>query len=380
MSYFIHLHVHSEFSRFDGYNTIQQLYQKANADNMASIAITDHHNVFSWFHMPEMEKAYQVNSIYGIELNVGMNHITALAMNETGLRNIWILNNLGYKKSARPNITEKQLVRYAEGIYFLSGCARGKIPNLLFQRLNRKARAAIEFYRYISKGNFALEVQNYGRNNQESIRKFINLSVDCGVEIIPTNDTHYLDKQDYVFYSNLLSIRSKGKAISLNKENYFKTTEEMELSFPAFMLEQTKKIEQKCMVNFPSFLMKQTGDREIPICKIEYYSDAEAIKKALFLRKEYKLGNYFYMKMLKENLKLEDIHPNESSFESLVLSFELRGKIRKISAHPNFYIKTNENFPIFMDSAEKKFVAQIDKEAAHKIGIPVYDSRIIRCK
>ena len=43
---FVHLHVHSQYSILDGQASISNLVDKAIADGMKGIAITDHGNMF----------------------------------------------------------------------------------------------------------------------------------------------------------------------------------------------------------------------------------------------------------------------------------------------------------------------------------------------
>ena len=46
MSQFVHLHVHTEYSLLDGVASISTLVDKAMADGMLGMAITDHGNMF----------------------------------------------------------------------------------------------------------------------------------------------------------------------------------------------------------------------------------------------------------------------------------------------------------------------------------------------
>lgn len=345
---------------------------------MKALAITDHHNVFSWFKMIEAERKYGVKPIFGSELNVGNHHITALAMNEKGVRNIWMLNNIGHQKKARPKITERELKQYAEGIYFLSGCSKGKVPSLLAEREFKKLLDTVEEYKNTFHQNFALEIQNHGRSyNQAVMRTFISLGVKKKIDIIPTNDCHYLNKEDHLFHSRLLSMHTQGKIKQNNTQNYFKTTEEMKEKFPEFMLEQTKEIEKKCEVNLFDMLKNQVGNNEIPLSMLYYYDDASALQKALYSNKQYKLGSYLYKKMKKEDLLLEDIYPSEEIKEELSFAYGLRGKLFQIEPDPNYYIKTDETFPIYRTSKDKEVSAQIDILTAKSLDIPIYDRRKI---
>jgi DNA polymerase III alpha subunit len=77
MTTFSHLHCHTQFSLLDGAASISSLYQKAVADQMPAIAITDHGNMFGAFEF--VAEAYkhknpdgslQVKPIVGCEFYV----------------------------------------------------------------------------------------------------------------------------------------------------------------------------------------------------------------------------------------------------------------------------------------------------------------------
>ncbi|MDE7025673.1 MAG: PHP domain-containing protein, partial [Paramuribaculum sp.] len=46
MTPFVHLHVHTQYSLLDGQSAVPNLVDKALADGMAGLAITDHGNMF----------------------------------------------------------------------------------------------------------------------------------------------------------------------------------------------------------------------------------------------------------------------------------------------------------------------------------------------
>lgn len=378
MTDYIHLHVHSEFSPFDGCITLASLFEKAFQVGMNAIAVTDHHTVFSWFKMSEYEKSYSVRGLRGAELNVGNHHITAIALNEKGLYNLSMLNNLGYAKKTRAKISERELKQHHDGIYFLSGCSKGKIPSLLMKRDFKKAYDTVLDYKQLFSSRFALEVQNHGSaNNQTLMRAFISLGVKTGVEIIPTNDCHYLNQEDHGFHSNFLHMKTLGKIKQHNKQNYVKTREEMNQFFPDFMLAQTERVANMAQVDFQAFLKSLKGDKKLPLSVMTYYDDAEALRKILYSKKNYKLGQYMYHKMKKEELRLEDIYLSNELKDVLPFAYQLRGKLYKIEADPHHYIHANDVFPFFRGEKNQPLSAQLDYFTAQQLDLPVYDERKI---
>ena len=67
MPNFSHLHVHTQFSLLDGAAPIASLMQKAKADNMRAVAMTDHGNMFGAFQFVAEAAKVGVTPIVGCE-------------------------------------------------------------------------------------------------------------------------------------------------------------------------------------------------------------------------------------------------------------------------------------------------------------------------
>ncbi|MCK9300798.1 MAG: PHP domain-containing protein, partial [Bacteroidales bacterium] len=153
MSSFVHLHVHSQYSILDGQASVQALVDKAVADQMPAIALTDHGNMFGAkeFHNYVKAKNAQtqtaIKPIIGCEVYVARNgkelhrkevkedargwHLILLAKNFTGYKNlIKIVSRAwtdGYYYCARTD--HKDLETYREGLIASSACLGGEIPS-----------------------------------------------------------------------------------------------------------------------------------------------------------------------------------------------------------------------------------------------------------
>jgi len=371
----IHLHTHTEGSFFDGCCKLNELFLKCQKENMPAIGITDHHNVYSWFKAAKLAKQYNIKAIYGMELNVDKHHLVGLAMNETGLKHLLLLNNLAYSGKRSGKVKESEVFTYSEGIFFLSGCTKGKIPSLLLQGQYEKAEQAAKLYQEKCNGNFALEIQSYQfSSKQQMVKDLISLAKKCQLLIVPTNDCHFLEKNDYGIHHQLVHMHTQGKIKLRNTQNYVKNYDEMRKVFPASILKNTEVIAEQCNVDFLSFMEKQNGTYELPLSMMYYYDEAEALKKALFSNKKYALGNFLYKKMKKENLSLCDIRSGEIEQE-LLFAQALKEKLYKVERDPYYYIKVNEYFPIYRKSKEEEPAAQVDYWTAKELGFFIEDRR-----
>lgn len=373
---FTHLHVHSENSLFDGMAKVEEILQWCKQLGMHSIAITDHHNVYAWFQLHKLAKKYGIKPLFGIELNVGKHHLTAIALSNEGLANLCRLNNLGYQGKSARKITEEDIFCYQEGVYFLSGCMKGKIPSLLQEGKEEEAYAAATHYHTIFHKRFAIEIQSYQFKNKPDVtKKLIRLAKHCGIDIVPSNDCHFIHQKDAINHKQLVSMHSNGKIQLKNNENYMKSTEEMQKFYPELVIANTEKISRLVNTDFDAFIHTLKGDHTLPISMMYYYDDASSLKAALFDRKKYALGNYMYKKMVKGKLTLEQVEITEEIKESIDYAFSLRNKLYQIEPDPYYAIHVSELFPRWRKTKEATTCGQLDYFTAVELGLLIQDNR-----
>src|SRR5437867_1151490 len=100
---FVHLHCHSHYSLLDGASPIEGLVQKAKAQGMNALALTDHGNLYGALEFYQEAKAVGINPILGYEAYIAPGsrfqreadatgeasyHLTLLAQNAQGFRNL----------------------------------------------------------------------------------------------------------------------------------------------------------------------------------------------------------------------------------------------------------------------------------------------------
>ena len=102
----VNLHVHSEHSFLDGLSTINSIVQRAVTLGQSSIAITDHGECSGHFKLQREADKHGIKPIFGMEGYFTDNrfekngkkgefydHMTILALNQTGLNNLWSLSS-----------------------------------------------------------------------------------------------------------------------------------------------------------------------------------------------------------------------------------------------------------------------------------------------
>ena len=272
MEDFIHLHVHTYYSILDGQSSIKRLVDKAVANGMKGMAITDHGDMFGIkeFHdyVGGINKGRKKEGldpfipIFGCEMYVsrhgskslrrgkedqGGYHLIVLAKNYQGYKNlIKLVSNSwvdGYYM--RPRTDREDLEKYHEGLMVCSACIAGEVPAKILQGDIAGAREAIEWYHNLFGDDYYLELQRHEvkdptiRANRETYplqqkanKVLIELAHEYGIKLVCTNDAHFVDQENAEAHDHLLCL-STGKELDdptrmlYSKQEWFKTREEM---------------------------------------------------------------------------------------------------------------------------------------------------------
>lgn len=276
---FIHLHNHTEYSILDGAVKIESLIQRAKEYKMDAVAITDHGNIFGAVQFFNAARETGVRPILGCEMYVAPkgrkhkkpspdgtnhNHLVLLVKNEIGYRNLCKLITLSYLEGFyyRPRIDKKLLSKHSEGLIGLSACLKGEINEYLRRDFDLKAEeTAREYLSIFKNGNFFLELQDHGLEDQKKINpKIIQMGEKLKIPLVATNDVHYLEKEDAESHDVLLCIQTNKKVKDKDRirfgseEFYFKSTDEMAALFSQVpeALENTYRIAEQCDFNLAS--------------------------------------------------------------------------------------------------------------------------------
>jgi DNA polymerase III subunit alpha len=253
---FVHLHTHTEYSLLDGASRITALFERAAQEGMPALAMTDHGAMFGALNFYEAGVKAGVKPILGVEAYVApgsrfdrspgedaekYRHLTLLARNETGYRNLLKLvtdaSIDGFYH--RPRIDKELLAERAEGLIGLSGCLASEIARFVVAGQDPRAVEAAATYRDIFEpGAFFLEVQDHGIAEQRVVNtKLLELSRDLGVPLVATNDIHYTHRDDAKPHDVLLCIQQQKVQTDTQRlkfdteEFYLKTAEEMRETF-----------------------------------------------------------------------------------------------------------------------------------------------------
>lgn len=220
---FTHLHVHSDHSLFDGYQTIDEILNRVKELGQEAVAITEHGTMASIieFHKKTLEQ--DIKPIIGCEFyfcedkfikdRAFTHHLILLAKNETGYMNLKRLNKIAFNKDDghfyfKPRIDSKELAEYSDGLICLSACLASIINT-------ENGEKWVQYFKNIFGDDFYLEVQPHPIDEQKEYNfKLLSYCAKYKVKAVVTTDAHYSKKEDAAWHK---------KWIGLQKGEYYTT-------------------------------------------------------------------------------------------------------------------------------------------------------------
>jgi DNA polymerase III subunit alpha len=265
---FTHLHVHTEFSMLDGAARLDEMVAKAVADGQPAIGITDHGNMYGTLEFYKECRKQGIKPIIGTEAYMAHDHrserptrrgrvddsggdteggkklyyhLTLLAENEVGYRNMIQLSSLAFLEGYyyKPRIDWELIEKYSEGLIATTGCLGGQVLQAM---LNGDDKGALEkaarLQDIFGKDNLFVELQDHGIPAQlETNPKLVEIAKKIGAPLLATNDSHYTHREDHEAHDALLCVQTGALISDPNRfkfhghEHYLKTAQEMRYLF-----------------------------------------------------------------------------------------------------------------------------------------------------
>lgn len=231
----IHLHLHTEYSVLDGLPKMAPLMGRVNELGQQAVAITDHGTVSGHLAFWQAARDVGVKPIAGMEGYFSENrraresevegqkptsktaytHITILAKNEQGLKNLWSLSSLAYQEGHyyKPRVDWELLDRFSEGLVVTGGCISGCVSAFFDQsgqRFNQdKGIQRIGRFKEIFDDDFYLEIHTFDSEEVHALNKvLVEVAGDFGIPLIAASDSHYLREEDWLDHEVLMAAQT----------------------------------------------------------------------------------------------------------------------------------------------------------------------------
>jgi DNA polymerase-3 subunit alpha len=264
--------VHSEYSLLDGACKIEALAKRAAEFDQPALGLTDHGVMNGAIEMYEACRKHDVKPILGCEIylvddhaargpgKVERNHLTLLASNDVGYRNLVKLSSAGFLDGlnrGKPSVDMGLIERYSEGVIALTGCLASRFcQRLLDDRVDDARAHADELMGVFGSENVYFEVQKNGLAPQEKCNEgIVKIARELGGSLVGTGDVHYLRREDYDHHTALLCVQTKStiaqpKMTFETNEFYLRDSGEMIAAFEEWpeAIASTLEIAERCNV------------------------------------------------------------------------------------------------------------------------------------
>ncbi len=254
---FVPLHNHSDYSLLDGASQLPKMVQRAKELEMPALALTDHGVMYGAIELLKLCTAAGIKPIIGNEMYVingsiedpqpkkeRRYHLVVLAKNTVGYKNLVKLTTISHLRGmrgrgifSRPCIDKETLRNHSEGLIVSTACLGGEIPQAILRGRLDVARDIARWYQETFGEDFYLEIQDHGSIEDRIVNvEIVRIAKELDIEIVATNDAHYLSKNDVESHDALLCVLT-GKLVSEEKRlrytgtEYIKSREEMQQLF-----------------------------------------------------------------------------------------------------------------------------------------------------
>ncbi|MDR6218207.1 DNA polymerase III subunit alpha [Deinococcus soli (ex Cha et al. 2016)] len=265
---FAHLHQHTQYSLLDGAAKVDDLlsWVKQVTPDRPTCALTDHGNMHGAVRFYNAALRAGVKPILGFEAYVTpgsrfdrskgedgektLHHLTLLAQNLEGYRNLSRLSSAGFLEGFyyKPRIDHALLAEHTAGVIALSGCISAEVPQLILAGRESEAWTRMEWFARTFPGRYFVEVQRHGDPHstrpeeaelarlQLHVNAFLkDAAQELGLPVVATNDGHYVQRQDATTHDVLLAVQT-GKTLD-DPQRFKFACDEFYVKTPAELME-----------------------------------------------------------------------------------------------------------------------------------------------
>ncbi len=272
---YVPLHLHSEYSLLDGAIKLKDLCAFAKQNDMPAVAVTDHGVMYGAIDFYKTAKESGIKPLIGCEFYVYqgelseknqsknlLNHLVLIAKDKQGYANLVKLVSIAHCEGFyyKPRVNFELIKKYSEGLICLSACVHGEVAYLILQKELQHAKETAQKYKELFRDDYYIELQDHGLDSQKRANPdLINIAKELDIELVITNDSHYLRKEDADSHDTLLCLQTNALKSDENRfhfpnnEFYVKTVSELRDAFKWIdsetfekAIKNTVEIAEKC--------------------------------------------------------------------------------------------------------------------------------------
>ena len=221
--------MNAEHSTLDGINQVKTLPSYVKDElGQSACAITDHGTVSGTYRFYKSCKETGIKPILGMEAyysiqdrtirgkdEMGKNyhHMVLLALNNTGLHNLYKLSTEAYTTGMyyKPRIDDALIAEYSEGLAATSACLGSHTSQLIMRGEKEQAEKVITHHARMFPGKFFIEVQLHEGDQEEVNKVLIDIAKRHDLPLILTADCHYTRQEDKGLHEETLCMQTSAR-------------------------------------------------------------------------------------------------------------------------------------------------------------------------
>lgn len=416
--HFTHLHVHSHFSILDGMSKVPDLIDKCTKNNMFSMALTDHGNMFGIKEFADSANKYNgkikekikeqekilndkeaddakkddasveidmlkkkiFKPIFGMEaycapVSIDKRdgrpdrgyHLIILAKNKQGYKNLCKLSSIAYIDGFyyNPRIDHALLEQYHEGLIICSACLGGELPQKIMNGDIEGAEKSLHWFKNIFGDDYYIEIQRHKTDKpnadkeiferQQEVNKIlIELARKTDTKIVATNDVHFVEEEHSEAHDRLICLSTGKDFDDPNRMHYTK--------------QEWLKTPQEMGMAFHDLPEAIDNTKEI-VDKVEAYSiDSDPIMPIFDIPKDFGTEEEYRQRYSEEDL-YNEFTRNELG-EVVMSREEGEKKIKKLGGYDKLYrIKLEADYlaKLAWEGAERRYGKELTEEQHERI-------------
>lgn len=237
------LHNHSQFSFIDGESSIERMVEQAVFLGDDSVALTDHGEVAGQLALQKACKAAGIKALHGMEgyliddwetireigktpkgYSENSSHITLIAKNQKGLKNLWSWATVSSMKSYRkPAMDWIHAEQYAGDMIATDGCLMSFLAKAIIADDENRTHELMGKYLHLFGDDFRMELHTWQfmepktedqlRLNDEMSKVNqvkVVLAEQYGVPLLVVNDSHYPKREDWERHALVWAMNTHG--------------------------------------------------------------------------------------------------------------------------------------------------------------------------
>ena len=230
------LHVHSDFSFLDGASDPESLIEEAARLRLAGLALTDHDGFYAAARFAEAAKAYELPTVYGAELSLGLTapqngvadpegeHLLVLARGVEGYHRLSAAitaAQLRGDEKGRPLYDLDELAQRSEGHWLvLTGCRKGPLRAALTRHAEAgrptpvgttaAARALDDLVGMFGHENVAVEISDAGLPTDSTTNDVLAaLAAEQRLPVVATGNVHFATPDERRLAAAMAAVRAR---------------------------------------------------------------------------------------------------------------------------------------------------------------------------